>query len=80
MLRSHTPPQTPVECANHLRGRCCVDRMPAGSAVAVLRLDGAREFSESCGKPVSRIDIHAEFVVASTEVLDEGVSRADYSC
>jgi hypothetical protein len=32
------------------------DRMPAGSAMAVLRLDGAREFSESCGKPVSRID------------------------
>lgn len=54
--------------------------MPAGSAVAVLRLDGARKFSESCGKPVSRIDIHAEFVVASTEVLDEGMSRANDSC
>jgi hypothetical protein len=60
--------------------RCCVGRMPAGSAVVALCLDGAREFGESHWKPVSRVDIHIEFVVASAEVLDEGVSRADYSC
>lgn len=43
-------------------------------------LNGEREFAKSRWKPVHRVDIHAEFVVASAEVLDEGMSRADDSC
>lgn len=38
------------------------------------------EFCEDGWKPVPRIDIQAELVVAPVEVLDEGVSNADYSC
>lgn len=57
--------------------RCCVGRMPAGSAVAVRCLGGAREIGEGCWEPVCRVDIDAELVVASA-VLDEGVARADY--
>jgi hypothetical protein len=47
--------------------------------MAVLCLDGERELGEGCWKPALRVDIHAELVVALAEVLDEGVSRADYS-
>jgi hypothetical protein len=43
----------------------------------VLYLDGERKFGEGRWKSVPRIDVHAEFVVASVEVLDEGVSSAD---
>jgi hypothetical protein len=39
----------------------------------------ARELGEGRWKPVSQVDIHAELVVASAEVLDEGVSSADGS-
>jgi hypothetical protein len=46
---------------------------------AVLHLDGERKFGEGRWKSVPRIDVHAEFVVASAEVLDEGMSSADYS-
>jgi hypothetical protein len=53
--------------------------MPAGSAVAVLRLDGERELNEGRRKPVSQVDIHTELVMASAKVLDEGVSPADDS-
>jgi hypothetical protein len=52
----------------HLVGRCCVGRMLAGSAGVVLCLDAAREFGKSCWKPVLRVSIHAELVVASAEV------------
>jgi hypothetical protein len=51
--------------------RCCVDRIPAGSAVAVVRLAGERELCEGRWKPALRVEIHAELVVASAEVLDE---------
>jgi hypothetical protein len=43
-------------------------------------LDGGCEFGEGRWKPVSRVGIHADFVVASAEVLDEGLPRAGYSC
>jgi hypothetical protein len=46
---------------------------------AVLYLDGERKFGEGRWKSVPRIDVHAEFVVTSAEVLDEGVSSTDYS-
>ena len=39
----------------------------------VLYLDGERKFGEGRWKSVPRIDVHAEFVVALAEVLDEGV-------
>jgi hypothetical protein len=46
--------------------RCCVGRLLAGSAVAVLYLDGELKFSEGRWKSMPRIDVHAELVVAST--------------
>ena len=35
--------------------------------------DGAGEFSEGCREPTPSVGIHAEFVVAAVEVLDECV-------
>lgn len=40
---------------------------------AVFRRRG--QFGEGHWKPVSCVDVHAEYVMASAEVLNEGVSR-----
>lgn len=60
-------------------GGVAFDRMSASSAVAVLRLDGQRQLGDGRRKPVPRVDIHTELVVASAKVLDEAVSRAERS-
>jgi hypothetical protein len=41
--------------------------------------DGDGEFGEGHCKPMLRVDIRSEFVVAAADVLDEGVSGADHS-
>ena len=41
--------------------------------------DGEDKFGEGLRDPMPRIDIKVEFVMAAAEILDEGVSRADYS-
>jgi hypothetical protein len=64
--RVDLPDQVDGDHLHHRRGRCCVGRLLAGSAVAVLYLDGERKFSEGRWKSVPRIDVHAELVVAST--------------
>ena len=45
----------------------------------VLRSDGEGEFGEGGREPMLWVLIHAELVVATSEVLDEGVSGADHS-
>lgn len=46
----------------------------------LLRSEGVGEFGEVRCEPMSSVDINADFVVASSEVLDERVSGADHSC
>ena len=41
--------------------------------------DGEGELGEGVRDPMSRIDVGGKFVMAAVEILDEGVSRADYS-
>jgi hypothetical protein len=41
--------------------------------------DGDGEFSEGRREPMLPVGIHAEFVVAAAQVLDEGVPGADHS-
>lgn len=43
--------------------------------MVVLRLNGACEFGEGRWEPVSRVDIHAQFVVASAERVGEFIDR-----
>jgi hypothetical protein len=38
------------------------------------------KLGEGCRKPMPRVDIQAQFVVASTEILDECVTGADHPC
>ena len=45
----------------------------------MLQLDGEGEFGEGHHEPIFRVGIRAELVVATSEVLDEGVSGADHS-
>ncbi len=45
----------------------------------VLRLDGEGEFGEGGREPMLWVFLHAEFVVATSEGLHEGVSSADHS-
>lgn len=60
---------------------------PAGRALSrgarfgavVLSSDGEDEFGEGVRDPMPRVGINAEFVMAAVKILDEGVSRADYS-
>lgn len=67
----------------------CLDR---NGAVALLRCrvvgmvgaavqssDGANEFGEGLRDPMPRIDVGGQFVMTTVEILDKGVSRADYS-
>jgi hypothetical protein len=46
---------------------------------SVFGLDRERELGEGRRQLAPRVDIHTELVVASVEVLHEGVSCADYS-
>jgi hypothetical protein len=59
--------------------RCCVVAWWARLGAAVPSSDGEDEFGEGLRDPMPRVDIKAEFVMTAVEVLDEGVSRADYS-
>jgi hypothetical protein len=58
-----------------LPGRGCFvsgrqDTLDAGDPCS----DGEGQFGEDRREPVLRVGVHAEFVVAAAEVLDEGVS------
>jgi len=44
----------------------------------VPRLDGEGKFREGGREPMLWVLLHAEFIVATSEVLDEGVSGADH--
>ena len=63
----------------HIRWRCCVAAWWAGLSAAVRSSDGEGEFGEGLRDPMPRVGIDAEFIVTAVEILDEGVSRADYS-
>lgn len=56
--------------------RCCVVAMVGA---AVQSSDGANEFGEGLRDPMPRIDVGGQFVMTTVEILDKGVSRADYS-
>jgi hypothetical protein len=43
-------------------------------------INGAGEFREGGREPISRVGVHAEFVVSAAEVLHEGMSGADDAC
>ncbi len=62
-----------------LVGRCCVVAWWARFGAVVLSSDGEDEFGEGVRDPMPRVGINAEFVMAAVKILDEGVSRADYS-
>jgi hypothetical protein len=54
---------------------CCVGGKQTRFSAVLLRSDGAGEFGEDRWEPMPLVDIHAEFVVAATEVLDETPAR-----
>jgi hypothetical protein len=58
--------------------RCHVNGGCVRLGCVVLRSDGEGEFGEGAREPMLWILIHAEFVVATSKVLDEGVSGADH--
>ena len=60
-------------------GRCCVVVWWARLGAAVLSSNGESEFGEGSPDLMPWIDIKAEFVMVALEILDEGVSCADYS-
>jgi hypothetical protein len=61
------------------RGRCCVVVWWARLGAAVYSSDGEGEFGEGLRDPMPRIDVGGQFVMTAVEILEEGVSRADYS-
>ena len=46
---------------------------------AVHSSDGEDEFGEGVRDPMPRIDVGGKFVMTAVEILEKGVSRADYS-
>jgi hypothetical protein len=59
--------------------RCVGGKQTRFSAV-LPRSDGAGEFWEDYGELIPWVVIHAVFVVASSEVLDERVPGTDHPC
>ena len=59
--------------------RCCVVAWWARLGAAVHSSDGEDEFGEGLRDPMSWFDVGGQFVMTAVEILDEGVSRADYS-
>lgn len=62
--------------ANPLRGQCCIGRSARMTERADENdrpSDGRRELVECCADPVAGGDVGGEFVVAATEILDEGM-------
>lgn len=45
----------------------------------VPSLDGEGQFGEDCWKPVVRVEIEGQFVVAAARVLHERMSSTDHS-
>ena len=64
-----------VASADHREGAGWAD----GRRV-LSRSDGTGEFGEDCCELMLLADIHAEFVVAATKVLDERMPSTDHLC
>jgi hypothetical protein len=62
----------------HHTGVCCVGGKRTRFSGVLPRSDGVGEFGEDCCEPMSWVDIPAEFVVASSEVLDKRMSGTDH--
>jgi hypothetical protein len=70
----------PVIPANDQSGAVALsDGGQTDSTAKRLGLDRERELGEGRRQLAPRVDIHTELVVASVEVLHEGMSCADYS-
>jgi hypothetical protein len=52
---------------------CCEGGKQTRISAVLPRSDGAGEFGEDRCEPMAWVDIHAEFVVSASEVLDERV-------
>jgi hypothetical protein len=59
---------------------CCIGGSRRDFLVVLPRSDGVSEFGEDRCELMPWIDIHPEFVVAASEVLDERVSGTDHPC
>jgi hypothetical protein len=59
---------------------CCVGGKQTRFSAVLPRSDGVGEFGEDRCESIPSIDIPAEFVVATTEVLHERVPSADHPC
>ncbi len=57
---------------------CCVGGKQTKFSVVLPRSDGVGEFDEDCCELMPWVDVHAEFVVAASELLHERVSGTDY--
>ena len=62
----------------HFSGVCCVDGIRAWLAGVKLCSDGEGEFGEGHRDLLPRVCVHAEFVVAAANILDERVSGTDH--
>ena len=60
-------------------GVCCISGMQTYLTAWTPYSDSKGEFSKGRRKPMPRVDIHTELVVAAAEILDESVPCADHS-
>ena len=63
-----------------LSGVCCVGGKQTRFSAVLPRSDGVGEFGEDCCESMPWVGVHAEFVVAASEVLEERVSGTDHLC
>jgi hypothetical protein len=59
---------------------CCIGGKQTRFPSCWRRSDGAGEFGEGSREPMSMVSIHAEFVEAAAEILDERVPATDHPC
>lgn len=69
-----------IEQETGTKWHCCVVECRQAQPRWVPRSDGEGEFGEGRRKPVSRVDVQAEFVMATAHVPEESVSNTDHLC
>ena len=59
-------------------GHCCISEEEARVTVECARSDGERQLGERSREPMPRAYVSGQFVVATVNILDQGVADADH--
>ncbi len=68
----------PVFLTSDFQRHCCISEEEASVTVDCARSDGERQLGERSREPMPRAYVSGKFVVATANILDQGVADADH--